>query len=152
MNPPHVCRAAFIAAIVVCCTGATAAMAGDTADREGMTLRWACVQQHDESFNVRCTPRLEASSSRAFSVRWAALFWEDIVGQPPARHAVAVAANRGDFRPVAMRNSDEVFSGEAWYVALHSAPTDVRNVIRALQSALCGTVSHCRVTYSPGED
>lgn len=150
MNSGHIRRAMLSVVIVGCCTVETAANAGADTDRNAI-LNWSCLQQHDESFNVRCTPRLEGTSPGTFSRRWAALFWEDIIGQPPAaRYAAGISSRRRDFRPVAMRYSDEIFSGAAWYVPLHSRPTDAANVIRALQSALCGTMRYCRVTYGLG--
>lgn len=116
-----------------------------------MILRWTCVQQHDKSFNVRCIPRMDVAFPGAFPLRSAALFWEDILGHPPAAsRAVSVGLSAPDTRPVAMRHSDEIFSGEAWYVPLHNQPADTTNVFRVLQSVLCGTTSYCRISYGAG--
>lgn len=152
MNFAHIRRAVLSVAIIACCTAAAAAaIAGGIADRAGAILKWTCVQQYDPLFNVRCTPHIDGTVPGAFPLRWAALFWEDILGQPPvAWRAVGVVSRAPDTRPVAMRHSDEIFSGEAWYVPLHSRPTDAANVVRVLQAVLCGTMSHCRVTYGPG--
>lgn len=141
----HIHRAASGVAVAACCTVASAAIAGGIADREGMILRWTCMQQYDKSFNARCIPRIDGASPGAFPVRGAALFWEDILGQPHATwRAVRLIP---DTRPVAMRSNDEIFSGKAWYVPLHSRPTDPANVMLVLQSALCGARTYCRVTY-----
>lgn len=137
-------------AVVACCTVAYAAIADGIADHNGMILRWTCVQQYDQSFYVRCIPRIDGASPGAFPVRGATLFWEDILAQPLTTwRTVGLIA---DTRPVAMRSNDEIFSGKAWYVPLHSRPTDPANVMLVLQSALCGARTYCRVTYRLDEN
>jgi hypothetical protein len=73
----------------------------------------------------------------------------DLTAPEPARKNASLWRGR-DLRPVAMRGHDEVFSSDAWRIPLFARPADPLAVTRLLESALCGDVIYCKVSYGVG--